>query len=469
MATASSNGCERCAVLEKELEALRAELALLRDEIARLRKDSSNSSKPPSSDIVKPTSKGADKRKRKRRKRGGQPGHPRRQRSAFSASEIDRTWEYSLDSCPKCHTSLQPSKLPPRIVQQVELIERPIQISEHRSSAHWCPQCQAVHYAPIDAVVRRAGLVGPRLSALIGYLKGACHCSFSTIQKFLRDVVGVPLSTGQIAKVRDKVGRSLQGAYEQLADLARTQPYLNTDETGHKNNGKRMWTWCFRAALFTLFKIAPTRSHEVLLEVLGREFDGVLGCDYFSAYRKYMRKCSVQVQFCLAHLIRDLKFLTEHPHPKNRAYGRRVLAACRKLFAVIHRRDQLPPKTFAGLLEDAGNELWAAAIYRVPRTTEADNLASRFEKHGESYIRFVTTPGIEPTNNLAEQAIRFVVIDRRITQGTRSQAGQTWCERIWTVLATCAQQGRSTFHFLHETLNANLEGKPTPSLVPNTS
>ena len=65
-----------------------------------------------------------------------------------------------------------------------------------------------------------------------------------------------------------------------------------------------------------------------------------------------------------------------------------------------------------------------------------------------SMIRFVTTPGLEPTNNLAEQAIRFVVIDRLVTQGTRSEKGDRWGERIWTVVARCAQQGRRVFDFL---------------------
>jgi hypothetical protein len=74
-------------------------------------------------------------------------------------------------------------------------------------------------------------------------------------------------------------------------------------------------------------------------------------------------------------------------------------------------------------LEHAGDELWAEVVYWVPRTREARNLAERFEKHGDSYLRFITTPGIEPTNNLAEQAIRFVVIDRKVTQGSRGPTG----------------------------------------------
>ena len=88
---------------------------------------------------------------------------------------------------------------------------------------------------------------------------------------------------------------------------------LNVDETGHKQNGQRQWTWCFRAGLYTLFKIDPTRSGDVLIEVLGTEFDGVLGCDYFSAYRRYHREFGVALQFCLAHLIRDVKYLTTLP------------------------------------------------------------------------------------------------------------------------------------------------------------
>jgi Transposase IS66 family len=81
---------------------------------------------------------------------------------------------------------------------------------------------------------------------------------------------------------------------------------------------------------------APSRGSAVLLEVLGEEFDGVLGCDYFSAYRKYMGECGVLVQSCLAHLIRDLKFLAYHPKPENQSYGLRVLEATRMLFGVIH-------------------------------------------------------------------------------------------------------------------------------------
>src|SRR5712692_988084 len=87
-------------------------------------------------------------------------------------------------------------------------------------------------------------------------------------------------------------------------------------------------------------------------------------------------------------------------------------------------------------------------------------------KHGEAYFTFITTPGVEPTNNLAEQAIRFVVIDRLITQGTRSEAGRQWSERIWTVIATCVQQGKSVYVFLCAAIANWFKNEPAPSLLP---
>jgi transposase len=200
--------------------------------------------------------------------------------------------------------------------------------------------------------------------------------------------------------------------------------------------------------------------------VLGTEFDGVLGCDYFSSYRSYMTRFDVTIQFCLAHLIRDVKFLTTLPDARDRAYGEGLREALRNLFKVIHRREHLSAKQFQSQLEMARFKVLSCATSDVPATRHGCNMATRFEKHGESYFRFMTTPGVEPTNNLAEQAIRFVVIDRLITQGTRSEQGNRWCERIWTVIATCTQQGRSVFEYLEAAVGAWFTDVDPPMLLP---
>lgn len=455
--------------LERLVAELMQRVDQLERELAAARKDSSNSSKPPSSDIVKkPTSKGGGRRKRKR-KPGGQKGHPKHERPPFLPDEIDDAWDYTLSACPDCGGKLDTSGKAPKVIQQVEIVEKPIRIDEHRGLAYWCSACKKIHYAPLPAEVEKGRLLGPRLTTLVAYMKGVCHCSFSTIRRYFRDVLKVCVSRGQLAKTIAKVTESMKSAYAELVAALPLQPYVRSDETGHKENGKRFWTWCFRGDLFTLFWIDKSRGSQVLYEVLGADFKGVLGCDYFSAYRKYMRELDLRVQFCLAHLIRDVKYLTTLSDKPTKAYGRRLLGTIREMFHTIHRNDVLSEQTVERRLAAARETIIAQATKRVPKSREARNMARRFCKHGHAFFEFITTPGVDPTNNLAEQAIRFVVLDRKVTQGTRSEKGRAWSECIWTAIATCEQSGRNLLQFLQDSLFAHWQGLPPPSLLPATT
>jgi transposase len=474
MTTEITPPCAHCQRLQAEVDSLRAELEALRAVVAQLqrqlaaaRKDSSNSSKPPSSDIVKPP-KPPPPPGQQRRQPGGQPGHASHQRVPFPPEMLaSAPTDYLLGACPACggHLLLTDAA-EPVVVQRVEIAAVPLEVHEHRSYPGWCPCCRKECYAPFPLSIERGGLAGPRLTTVIAYLKGACHASYSTIRKFVRDVIGLTISRGQLCKIIGKVSRALERPYEELLGDLPGQAVLNVDETGHRRNGQRHWTRCFRAGLYTLFKIDPTRSADVLIEVLGAEFDGVLGCDYFSAYRRYHRECGVLLQFCLAHLIRDVKYLTTLPDARDRAYGEALREAPRDLFAVIHRREEWTEAGFRVRLGAARDEVLRRGAHDVPATRASSNLAKRLEAHGAGYFRFLTEPGIEPTNDLAEQAIRFVVIDRRITQGTRGQRGDRWCERIWTVMATCSQQGRSVFEYLQAAVTAWFAGEGAPTLLP---
>lgn len=468
MATQSEHECQNCKRLEAivarqevQIARLEALVAELLERIATLEKNSSNSHKPPSSDIGKPKRdkpKGGSKRSR-----GAQPGHKRLDRTPFSQDEIDVTVSHTLDAgCPKCGGALVPSDKDPHIFQQVELAPKPVIITEHRAPVYWCPHCQEHHHAGFPVAVKRAGLTGPRMKAFVACLKGAFHVSYSNTQEVLQDVMGVHVSRGHLTDIIKQTSDALDPSYTELLEALPEQTHLNVDETGHKDSGKKFWTWVFRAPNFTVFKIDSSRGSQVLFEVLGKTFGGVLGCDYFSAYRKYMKDVGVEVQFCLAHLIRDAKYLIKIGG-RNRKYGKRLLDRLRELFHTLHCREEMHPDKFQQAMEIARKRLIHVATH-PPWTQKAGNIAKRFRAHGESYVRFITTPGIEPTNNLAEQALRFVVIQRRMTQGTRGAKGRTWSERIWTTVGTCRQQGRSIYDYLHRALSAHFAGQCAPSL-----
>jgi len=455
------------------VETLQQEVVELKRQVAVLSKNSSNSSKRPSSDdLTKPPSR---RRQKGKRKLGAQPGHPLHERTPFAPEEIDAVHDYQPDCCPDCGSPLAPADWAPKVLQQVEMAPIVVTKEEHRAHAGWCEHCQQIHYAAFPPEVEKAGLFQEQLTALVAYMKHAHHASFTTIRKYLRDVLGLSVSRGYICKLIQKVSDALRQPYAELLERLPLETIVNIDETGHKENGQRFWTWVFRADLYILFKIDASRGSQVLIEVLGQQFDGVIGCDYFSAYRKFMSDFNVTVQFCLAHLIRDVKFLCSLPDAATQSYGAYLLGAIKDMFHIIHQRETMDSPSFDQALEKARQRILRVGIGLAPSEldrsgrqlkTEAQNMAERFRKHGEAFFRFITTPGLDPTNNAAEQALRFVIIDRVVTQGTRSPRGRTACERFWTVLATCQLQGRSAFEFILEAVRASFHNRPAPTLLP---
>jgi transposase len=449
------------AKLQREMGQLRADNQKLQDQIARLKRNSSTSSKPPSSDIVKPPKTGTS-RGRGKRKIGGQKGHPRHERIPFAPGDIGPVIPYELS--PEQAEGLIPLD-EWFVLQQVDLAEKLYVVTEHRARKYRDPRTGRIVIAPLPEVVKATGLVGPKLSALAAYQKGDCHMSYSTIQRFWNEVLGIPISRSQLVNVIQKASAAFAAPYAQLREALVQEPYVGSDESGHKDCGEKLWTWCFRASRFTVFHIDPSRGSDVLKAILTETFGGVIGSDYFSAYHKYLADCGVLIQFCWAHLIRDIRFLAEHPNQSLAGWGEKLLLWIRKLFGTWHRAEQMTQASFARIM-DRIRRGFLKAVRRPPARSEAQTLANRFRGgQADNYFLFLTTPGIEPTNNQTEQAIRHIVIDRHITQGTRGQRGQRWCERAWTVIATCRQQGRRVFEFFCIALNAHFRQEAAPSLL----
>jgi hypothetical protein len=447
--------------VEKLLE-LDQENQQLKNKIAQISKNSSNSSKPPSSDIVKPPAQPLPGNKKRRI--GGQHNHQRHEHVLLDHSLVDHTEKLLPDHCRNCGSNhLKPLPKQPHRYQQYELPQKPVEITEYQLYPALCLECNEVSYATLPLSIQRQGIFGPKLSAAMGVLKFDGAVSFRGLKRYCNDILKIPaISTGFLAKTIQRISTGVQPVYEHLLMALPFCSVINVDETRHKENGKLHWTWTFRTALFTLFKIDPSRGSEVLIKVLGQEFKGVLGADYFSAYRKFMGDFNIVLQFCLAHLIRDVKFLISMPDNATKNYGKQLLKDIKKLFQLIHIREKIGEKQFLLSMEKIKKKILHNAVTYVPASKEARNMAKRFRLHGENYFYFITTPGLDPTNNPAEQAMRFIVNYRHISQGTRSINGRSACERIWTVLATCRQNSISFFDFLYQSLVAYSNGSKPP-------
>ena len=137
------------------------------------------------------------------------------------------------------------------------------------------------------------------------------------------------------------------------------------------------------------------------------------------------------------------------------------------MFATIHRQSELTEIGFKRLMNRHKKAIQKTIQRFVPERNKAIASAKRFEEHGESDFLFVDDPPIAPTNNEAEQNIRTLIMDRIVTQGTRSDMGNEWHERFWTTVATCRKQGRNVMAFLRDAIYSFLHDLAPPSLLPD--
>ena len=219
----------------------------------------------------------------------------------------------------------------------------------------------------------------------------------------------------------------------------------------------------------------------MLEELVGEEFAGYLNFDYFSANCSFAWNFWIKAQYCWAHLIRDIRFLKKLPDKKTKVWAEQLEDRSRRLFQAWHTRDEMTAEGFRRSMM-IHRDRFLELVRQPPSTKEAANLAARFAIReyvvegskevqlydmSQDYFRFMFADGLEPTNNHNEQQIRQCVIDRLITQGTRSEVGQRYHERMWTALATCRKQQRSFFDFLKSSIEAKLNKQAAPSLLQN--
>jgi len=461
----------RIVELENERARDKARIGKLEQQLAASRKTSRNSSKPPSSDITKPPKGGGKGQRGKKRRIGGQQGHPKHEANP-PLEDADHVVDLHADQIPdaKDRDLKAAPDAEPKLLFQYEFVEKPVKLTAWVAHPFRDRATGEILYPSFPREVEAAGRLGPRLSAFAACLKGGIHASYSGTQKIL-GFLGAPVCRATICNKMQKVSAALGFPVDALVARLPQEDRLNVDETGHKDHpfdkpahhGKH-WIWVFAASTFTVFKIFNSRSTDALREVLGKDCAAIIGADFYSAYKCFMKEANVKVQFCWAHLIRDIKFLSESSDKVTANYGNRLLKLCRGIFRLQHRRAELGEEIFRRKMTRLKQKFLDTG--QGSRASGATNMVDRLKTYGEAYFLFLEDPTTAPTNNLAEREVRHCVIDRRITQGTRGTPGQRWCERIWTVLATCARQNRDAFAFIAESVRAYYADEPQPSLLP---
>jgi transposase len=428
---------------------------------SRLNKTPQNSSLPPSSQH--PHAKPPIAKAKSKKKRGGQPGHVKHQRPLLLPEQCHDVHTLKPSECRCCGTRLTGVDPEPLRHQVWELPEiRPI-VTEYQRHRLKCPRCATSTCAPLPSGVP-TGQAGPRLTALTALLMGCFRQSKRRVALFLEQVLGQPCSPGWVVKLQRQATRALQPNWKELAGQLALQDNLGIDETATKEATQKSWLWDFVAKKFTVFALRPTRAATVLEEVLGGKFRGVANCDRAKMYWSLGR-----LQWCWAHLKRDFQALVDSADRKAQRLGHELLRPTGELFRQWSRyRDgALTRRGFIRSMQPVRAKIESLLLRGAYSGSAAmTGMCNELYDHREWLWNFVEVPGVEPTNNVSERALRPAVIWRKLSFGTQSTDGSRFVETLLTVVETCRQQGRNIFAHLVKALESHLASQPPPSLLP---
>ena len=437
--------------------------------VVRLTRNSTNSSRPPSSDP--PWSKRVPSQKKpSKRKQGGQPGHKGKKRELLPPEKVDETHDIFPEQCACClrpfGQDLQiPSENPCR--HQVTDLPPIVPVTtEYRCHSIRC-SCGHQTVASLPEEVAQSGF-GPGVHALIAYLMAAHRVTRRGIVEIMASIFGISISTGGVCNVAERVSEACVPVVEVIKKYIATAPALNIDETGWKNKGKRCYLWTFVALRAVFFIIAPNRSAQVLKEVLGEKFLGIMTSDDHSAYNSYQK--SGTRQLCWPHLIRKLKALKDGRSSTHAyCFARNILKDAGAIFTCWYAfkasggsREQLWEKTLPS--QERIRDF--CEIFLYSKDPLVHTRAKKTLANWEHLFTFLKHEGVEPSNNRAEQKLRPAVQWRKICFGSQSSTGERFTERMMSIIGTCRINSINPFNFLVEVVSTRFIDKHTVTTLP---
>ena len=439
----------------KLIKQLLKRIANLEDQ---LNKNSKNSSKPPSSD-QKP-SRPSNKKKDKR------PYHPGASRQLLPESALTSRDTRKVEQCSRCGSSMN---LTGRVLswQQIELPE--IKPLVHQIDLHTCkcPNCELEETPHLEE--KEQFLMGPRLEAFVNLCLGQFRQGHRSAREFISVLIpGLNLSQGLISKVKARAARSLDKAYQSIADgILQQHEAIHVDATGWRHHAKNEHAIVIRSGNLIRFALIPRQNGIALAKLMKDRKIMHLVSDRGLAVSK-INACIHQ--YCLAHLLRNICGWAEHPATTltNTQRLGEVYDALQQLFRDKHRlnRGEINLSTW----RQYGYATWGFMEEKIEEILSSEpgeklrRACERMLKDWEHFKVYLRSKDYPMTNNPAEEALRNLVITRKLCFGSRSSYGRQWRASIQSCIETLRRQGRSIWDFLTSALKSARLGLPCPAI-----
>ena len=441
---------------EQRLAALQHRLEDLEQ---RLGQNSTNSSRPPSSDP--PAVKRAPPKPPSGRRSGGQPGHALHQRPLLEPTRPAVALKPS--ACRQCGQALTGTDSQPLRHQVLELPAFRPDVTEYHLHRLRCADCGRTTCAALPAGVPTGGQ-GPRLQAAVALLTGAYRLSKRQVESWCADLLGTPVSAGQVCALEADTVAATAPVVAALRDYVADQS-AHVDETGWWQKQRRAWLGSVVTRRVPVFVPALSRAADVVQELIDPSAGQVITTDRYKGYDwlpLYPR------QICWAHLRRDFQAMVDRGNAGS-ALGEDLLLFAEDVFTQWYRvRDGTIRRSTSRQYVDSQRpwfraQLGAGLGCGCAKTAAVCQDLLRLEP---ALWTFTRREGVEPTHNAVERGFRHAAQWRRSSHGTESEAGSRFVEHILTVVATCRQQGRDVLDYQTACCRAYQHDESPPSLLP---
>src|SRR2546423_110270 len=297
---------EEAAQLRKENQELREALKetqeRLRVALARIEEVEKQKTPPPAfvkADVKKP----ATQEKKPRKKREAQ--YNRARKRAVPTQIV----EHRIVKGPDCHLRLGGISLA-RCREVIDVPPPPVvEVTEHRIYKGWCSSCQKWHEAPVDfsEQVLGQGRIGVRLASMVAYLRTVMRLPLRQLRDVLRDLHGFEVSLGELVELLHRIREYAQPVLKTLKAEIRASPAVQADETGWREDGINGSIWSVSTPTIRYYEYHHSRAGEVVKQLIGENFQGVLGSDFYAAYNIHQGLH----QRCWVHFLRDVHELKD--------------------------------------------------------------------------------------------------------------------------------------------------------------
>jgi len=447
---------------DKELERQIAQQALqlnrikeLEEQVKELQSRLGLSSKPPSLD-QKPN---RQPHKKKGIKRAYHSGAVRKLLpSAMVTSRVTRMKEV----CPNCGASMVATGRV-RKSQQVELPKIKPLVCEYELKESRCIRCQQVHYPRLEP--HEKPLLGAYLESFSNLLMVKFRQSHRGVRKLIRCLIPeLELSQGLISKIKRRAAQALKPIVQDLhKQIINSDKPIHVDATGWRHEGLNQHLIVARAGPAISFRIEPHQNRETLSKLFNGERSLNLVTDRGLA-TGWLKKFTHQ--FCLSHLLRNIQGIAEHQttSPIHSQMLRKLYDILQLTFVQKHRLDR-------GEIQES---TWRNSSYlyfrmmkeiceKILDTNPSPKLqrwCNKVLRNWKQFFVYIRDPDRPMTNNPAEEALRPLVIARKLSFGSASEYGKHWVENMYSFTETLNRLSKPSLKFLPQVLSAHRQGKP---------